>query len=143
MVIETDTFNPVLVVSCSTFSSIYSFSYSDVILSVVFSESNSNFLTVSGSSGSHLYDTRSSILHDISAQLAGSSIFVQAYNNSVFFCLNNQINQYTFSSEPLIINNTSGSSSSNSTSGSSSSNSSSGLNNEDATFFVDLEMSSR
>lgn len=95
-----------LVVDCYTYAVVYSFAYPQTIKAATFIYSNHDLIAVTGTSTAHLFDTRSSTLYDITAQLPASSVLATNFNHTVFYCHNNQINQYSFEFGPLTVNST-------------------------------------
>lgn len=131
MIIETDNYNPVLIVNCSSYATIFSFIYSASIRAATFIGSTNNFIAVTGDSSAHLFDTRTSLLHDITGELPVSSVFATNYNNTIYFCFGNEITTYNFVYGPIVAANSSnatnaGNSSANGSNSSANANSSSG-----------------
>jgi hypothetical protein len=109
MIIETDNYNPVLIVNCTSYTTAFSFAYPASIRAATFIYSNTNFIAVTGDSSAHLFDTRTSLLHEFTNELPPSSVLATNYNNTVYFCHGNQITTYNFVYGPIIASNSSNS----------------------------------
>lgn len=97
MIIETDAFNPVLVVSCSNYSTVFSFNYSGLIRGATFFNGRTDFIAVMADSAAFLFDTRTSILHEVGGMLTASSVFATDYSDRLFVCSSNVLHEYAFS----------------------------------------------
>lgn len=96
MIIETDGFNPIQVVNCTSYAIVYSISYSSTIKGVSFIANNLKYLVIIGTTNSHLYDTRTGLFYDITGQISSTSTFDVDFNSNVFMCASNTIYKYTF-----------------------------------------------
>lgn len=97
MIIETDSFNPVLVVSLSNYSTVHSFSYPHTIRAATFFNSGTDFILLTADDAVHIFDSRTGLLHDASGLVVPSSVFTSDFSNTLFVCKQNTVYQYSFS----------------------------------------------
>lgn len=97
MIIETDSFNPVLVVSLSNYSTIHSFSYPHTIRAATFFNSGTDFILLTADDAVHIFDSRTGLLHDASGLVVASSAFASDFANTLFVCSQNTVYKYSFS----------------------------------------------
>ena len=94
--IQTDNYNPVIVLELQTFTVKNTITINDVIKDVQFLDSNDRFLSIVCLSSNKIVDLTTNKLYSDDFTVS-TRVRTGKWNNKLYTCLNNVINEYTFS----------------------------------------------